>query len=292
MRYCFGFWIRSSVITCILPMLAVLLSLSGCKKGMQALMDESRELTKVDKGFHVVNGQAVYLDWNTGEGKIERKLTDADPKSFRALKQPKSAGILYAVDDRHVYMAEYYTVLKIEAADPASFEVITDNGMYSKDLNKVFYDGVELRDADPKTFQFVRPNFGKDGNHAYVGNVQIPVADITSWRPLENGYADDPWYRSDRDNHPKPEDPFSAMGWSADKEHLYYGARLAMIEADPQSFTVLGKGYCKDNSHVFYETDVLPEADAKTFQVNEKAGGVQPDARDSNHQFRYGKVLR
>src|SRR5262245_23561543 len=93
-----------------------LLLLPGCSKQkakeaiVKQLVEQSRKLTDVNKGFQLVDGEAVYLDWNTGEGKIVRKLPDADPATFAAVKQPRDAWALFAVDKNNVFVAQYSDV--------------------------------------------------------------------------------------------------------------------------------------------------------------------------------------
>jgi hypothetical protein len=70
--------------------------------------------------------------------------------------------------------------------------------------------------------------------------------------------------------------------FAADKISVYYQGRK-IKHAQPESFTPLTHnhfGYAKDNSHVFFETEVILKADPATFEVL-----AFPYARDKNDVY-------
>jgi hypothetical protein len=132
----------------------------------------------IRKGFHIIEGQCVYLDSNAGEGKILRFIPDADGTTFRAFEQPKEAYALYAADAKNAYVAMLYNVQKISDADGSTFEVLTpESGAFSRDSKRVYYKGVALDRPDPKSFVVLEKPFGKDSQNAFIGTVRIPVKD-------------------------------------------------------------------------------------------------------------------
>jgi hypothetical protein len=280
----------------------LLLTAAGCDGCRRQLARQAvaavKRATKVDRGFHVSNGQVVYVDRNPGEGSIRRKVVEADAATFRACEQPQDAPALFAVDGLHVFMAELYRVVVIAEADPRSFELLTPDGRFSRDAKRVFYTGVALADADPASFRVVDPPFGKDEHRAYVGTIPIPVRDIASWRPLARGWTEDPWYRPHDEKFPRPHDELSSQGWSQDDDQVYWGHR-PLAEADVASFKALDRFYAKDHRRVYFAQDVVQAADPATFMVydgpfikgTDFRSGPGPDACDAQRQYRSGRAF-
>jgi hypothetical protein len=250
------------------------------------------------KGFHIIEGQCVYLDSNASEGRILRFLPDADGKTFRAFEQTKEAYALYAADAKNAYVAMSYHVYKISDADGSTFEVLTPkSGALSRDSKHVYYQGVALNGADPKSFIVLEKPFGKDSQNAFIGTVRIPVKDLPSWKPLQDGFFDDGWPRSKEDIRPKDESKVYATGWSRDSSTLYYGNR-PFSGADVETFVVLSSYYSKDKNHVFFADKIIVEADPSAFEVHDGPyikgtkiyTGGGPDAHDSNYEYRSGKI--
>jgi hypothetical protein len=257
-------------------------------------------LPKSERGFEIVGAEAVYRDFNLSAGEITRKLPDADVKTFRILKQPRDAYDLYAVDASHVYIGQGNAVYKVDSADPATFQVLDAKGFFTSDSKSVYFLGAPLQGADPKTFAVLIYPFGKDQKQAYIGTASIPVADIASWEPLQKGFPDDPWQRTDH-VHPRPISELLFMGWSRDKAHVYWGNKI-VAEADAATFQRLttAKGqasefmsdfYSKDKDHVFHSEKIVPDADQITFQVDDPQVGPW-DAHDTNHKYRSGQLYK
>lgn len=270
----------------------------GCKKQIaRQMIAAAARATKVDRGFHVIDGDVVFLDWNAGDGKINRKVAEADPKTFRTFEQPSIARALFAADNNHVFMAELYRVVVIAGADPKTFEVLTSDGSFARDSKNAFYVGVALKDAHPASFQVIKSPFAKDEKRAYVGTIPIPVQDIASWTPLERGHAEDPWYRPHNEKFPKPHDGLTGRGWSQDKVQVYWGHR-PVKDADSATFEALGQFYAKDSQRVYFGGQVIEGADSATFVAHDGPfigdsgmySGPGPDAHDAQRQYKSGRV--
>lgn len=272
----------------------VAVSTAGCDGCKQKLLHEivkgASRAAKVDRGFHVVGDQVVFLDWSTGAGKIRQTVTEADGMTFRACNQPSKADALFAVDATHVFMAELYRVVVIADADPATFEVLTPDGRFSRDAKRVFFMGVALEAAEPASFRVVEPPFGRDERQAYVGTIPIPVQDIASWIPLERGWAEDPWNRGRDEKLPRPHEQLTSQGWSKDSMRVYWGHRPVQ-GADANAFGTCGQGYAKDGQHVYYCGDVVAGADPATFVSHDGPFiGAGPDAHDAQQQYKSGRA--
>lgn len=270
----------------------------GCRRQLgRQVVAVLKQTTKVDRGFHIDNGEVVFMDWNAGSGKIRQRIPEADALTFRACEQPMKAPWLFAVDGTHVFVAELYRAVVVEDADPRTFELFTPDGRFSRDAKRVFYSGVAIADADPASFLVIDPPFGKDKTRAYVGTIPIHVLDINSWKPLARGWAEDPWYRPHEKKFPRPHTELSSQGWSKDDEQVYWG-HLPMPEVESATFEALDRFYAKDDRFVYFGRDLIEDADPETFVVSDGPFiegtdmriGSGPDASDARRQYKSGRV--
>ena len=64
------------------------------------------------------------------------------------------------------------------------------------------------------------------------------------------------------------------------------GHHTVIIDADPATFKVLGKGYAKDHIHAFYDGCVIDQANGRSFKIIDKGY-----AKDTRHVFYYGNIV-
>ena len=64
------------------------------------------------------------------------------------------------------------------------------------------------------------------------------------------------------------------------------GHHAMIIDADPATFKVLGKGYAKDHIHAFYNGYIIGQADGKSFKIIDGSY-----TKDSQHVFYCGEIL-
>ena len=131
----------------IVPSLLTLVLLTGCseqtrKDALQTLARQATAQFKVDRGFHIVDGQPVYLDSNASEGKIERLLPNVDPKTFRILPRVGDERVFFAADANRVYIAMHFNVIELPNADGTSFELLPGSYSFGRDKRSVYYFGV------------------------------------------------------------------------------------------------------------------------------------------------------
>lgn len=279
--------------------------LTGCNPKQQQAAPQMvvggiAALSGAKKGFFVTDGQPTYHDWNAGVGNIVKPLQGADADSFKAFEFPKRAAALYARDSTHVYMAMGYTPREIKGADAATFELLTPDGLYSRDANQVYYLGVPLKDCDPSTFEILMFPFSQDKTKAYIGATSIPSVDRESWRPLRRGFADSYWEESDNNElRPKEQNSVWVEGWSKDDRAFYYG-RAVVSGIDVATFEVLSDYYARDKNHVYsrhYNTlAVIKGADPASFAVSADVDevvtrGMGEDAHDAKSKYLNGKVF-
>lgn len=166
---------------------------------------------------------------------------------------------VYAKDKNAVY----YSVIsfesgsfadKIEDADPSSFKIIVPGFFgYAKDSQHVFIGGKPIIGADPETFQHLKGEYSRDKNFLYHGFTKMPDADLNTLEFLED----------------------ETRVVAKDKNAVYYQDKK-IINVDPKTFTLLGRGYARDNSNLYHlstvnegaiEAEVISTVDLPTLEV-------------------------
>ncbi len=237
-------------------------------------------------GYAIVEGKPSYVYTSTRAGREVTPIAQADPDSFEVIQQGELSRIRYAHDKSHVFVENRI----VPDADPKSFRIISGDGEFSQDRAKVFFLGAPIESADPETFQLLGSHFGRDAKNAYIGTMKLPGVQVDSWKPLEDGRAENPWYFSAHDTHVKDPSKLSGSGWSRDADNLYYGEELVSI-ADVGSFEVLGNYYAKDRKHVYNGKAIVANADPATFHLLPGPHYANPDSRDAKRYFRSGRAL-
>lgn len=74
-------------------------------------------------------------------------------------------------------------------------------------------------------------------------------------------------------------------GYYITPSEIYYRGE-PILEAIPSSFTKLGNSWAKDKENVYFQGNVVYEADPKTFRVENKFG------KDKNNRYYRGKVVK
>ena len=85
-------------------------------------------------------------------------------------------------------------------------------------------------------------------------------------------------------------DSFRVLDWRqqyACDRHWAYSSNMR-ISDDPAKFVVLSRGYARDDSHVYYGSQIVEQADPKTFIVT---GTASSHAEDKNHRFNMGRLI-
>jgi hypothetical protein len=201
-------------------------------------------------------------------------IVGADPSSFEEAVYGTGTSTVplgYFRDSKNVYhwngSASGEPISQVTGADVATFEVIPN------------------QNAEPGPLS---DEFAKDKNHIYYFGDVVSQADPVTFSVLLDSTGFD-W------------------GYAKDKNHFYFidensGTWVNVIpNVDYATFVVLGNGYAKDKSHVWYNnfsqvvTPPLQRADPATFTTN-----VQPncgqncyvDAQDKNHKYDQGQVVK
>ena len=112
----------------------------------------------------------------------------------------------------------------------------------------------------------------------------LVVGEYSNRKPIKN-YLDIDSYTED-----------SNSNFSKDKSFVYYvraqsdgDVRFVVEAADPKTFRGIKDGWGKDKNHVFYNAEVVPSADVKSFQVYTHSSD---SARDKNHIYYCGEMIK
>lgn len=226
------------------------------------------------RGADVVYGQRVYVFafWYT---KAE-KIPHADGRTFKALDRTtygKDAG------------AAYFEGQMIPGADAATFEMVSESGgrrsrLYARDTRCVYFEGSPLTDADPGSFQPDRGKVGlaRDRRQVYLGRSVIRGADPATYRLLGADsligrdrrtyyFGVEPVTVRDPDSFEVlTANPAPGEVWARDSQAFYVGPKTTSTTGSAK-LEILGNGYAKDATRVYYKGEPVAGADPETFSV-------------------------
>lgn len=166
-----------------------------------------------------------YSDWNEARGKKERLIKDADPKTFKTLKND-----IYAVDKNHVF----YKGGIILKADPKTFKLL-GNG-YAIDKNRAYYYGELIENSTSRGFEIINSYYSKDYKNIFYTTFSLNVCSVKSFKFVYNDNSESDWERWTTDgcnyfikNYKVPSENYKNLkiykgsaGISSDDKFVYY----------------------------------------------------------------------
>lgn len=237
--------------------------------------------------------KAIFLDGNEIKG--------ADTNTFKAIDDA------YSLDKDHVY----YRTKILAGVDPKTFSKIAASQFFT-DNKVVIYKGNFLQNVDAATFKLLKNSaYAIDKNKVYYFDDVVSNADPKTFDPInETSYAKDKtnvYFLDKAVDEPVDVLSFKVLdsdaGISRDKNFIYLDGRYSagkkiiykIKEADSLSFTILGRGYCKDKQHVFYTSQypyaLITDVDAASFVVTNFDQKSKSEARDKTHFYMEGKSI-
>lgn len=102
---------------------------------------------------------------------------------------------------------------------------------FARDDQKVFHEGVQVRNADPKTFIPLSSCHGKDAKSIYWKTLPIGGADVQSFNVIDDYFG-------------------------RDRRSIFAGSHL-MEKAEPTSFRPIDSRYSLDSRHVYDGRDIV-----------------------------------
>jgi hypothetical protein len=198
----------------------------------------------------------------------QRPIENADVDSFRILNEA------YAKDTARVYYFGYHDETNNGIHEipckTNSFSLL--EYPYSKDETSVFYIFSKINEADTKSFSVVGNGFSKDKHHVYFETKILQGADAESFIIIPH------------------EESLDEFNFTKDKNHIFYQDKMMNVK-DINEFKVIGLEYSTDVHHVYHRTNIVKNADPKTFKVYEHGYGDE-DAEDAKSKFLAGKKVR
>ncbi|MEZ6116974.1 MAG: DKNYY domain-containing protein [Pirellulaceae bacterium] len=226
---------QKPIIACIL--LLAIVTAFGCR--------DLRIGSRVKPYFYFKNGKGHYCiptDPHTYRGAIVRDFK-ADEDTFETIDSEDAYP--YAKDKSHVWAGINRFIIYMKDADPSSFKLVTKDGRYTKDKNRVYFYGVPLPESDPQSFRILTKPYSADGGHVYAGHEMLEDADPVTFEVVEIGRAEIPW----REDASVPSMPklksfpdLEIRGLGKDSNGFYRGPVL-IKPADYDSFQFMGQRY-------------------------------------------------
>jgi len=238
------------------------------------------------KGFRVENGKPAIVSSAPFE-RVVRHIPGADTKTFKSLDNAKDAQATYAVDGKRVYIGYWNHAMPIDSADPTTFSIITTDGAYAKDKERVYWFGVELEGADPATFRILEEPYAVDGSRAYAGIIPFEVHSLGNFEVLQVNGVNRPIGNRGNRLVTENRDEAYVSGWSRDGIAYYWGG-TELKGADYDSLTILNDRHAKDSKSVFYRGALINGADAESFVVI-RPGSIR--GHDRNFEYKLGKRI-
>ena len=195
-------------------------------------------------------------------------------------------------DRLHVYYIDQALGFQIiQGADPKTYEPVKDHINWARDKDHYFYSNDMIR-ADRKTFSFVNDYFLKDKDSVYVspniGAFRAVAANLGKVETINKYYIridNTIYYPPFQQGSDVVTMPFNTIQTIRvlDQDHinvnnksiLFRGNKFKYELVDASSFELFptdekydsygSNSYSKDKSYVYYNQEIIPGADLKTF---------------------------
>lgn len=175
--------------------------------------------------YDVRDDGVYYIDWNEGRGKGELFMKDADPKTFKPLKNNN-----YGKDKNLVF----YKGNIILGADPTSFKLVKDG--YAIDRDRAYYYGDSISNSNSSEFKIIDSYYSKDNKNVYYTTEPLNVCSVKDFNFVYKDNSESDWERWTTDgchyyikNYKVPSKDYKniklykgSAGISSDKNYVYY----------------------------------------------------------------------
>lgn len=172
----------------------------------------------------------------------------------------------------------YERIFRRIKIDLNTMEVL--NSDFIKDKQSVYRRGILLRGIKPENFRVLNAVFTGNEQVVYTPFGNAKIAHPSSFEVLDVGMSDG---------------RYSPHSYGRDEEFAYfytsstdtpYAIKVKACK-DPKEFSVLSRGYAKDDRHVYLDGVVLKGADPAAFTILEDGY-----ARDDKHVYRVHLPLK
>lgn len=186
------------------------------------------------------------------------------------------------------YLKKEVELFNVKGADPKTFVELSKK--YAKDSLNIFYRGHKISKRDVSTFRVINHEqrlFTADKNGVYQKNKLIPGSHGPSFKFINFQLAEDKnqmyHVAGNYSTILKGVDSKTAKvldcntckdRYIIDKKHVYYEGNL-IRDANVNSFQVIEYEYSKDNKHIFYRNRTIKNADYDSFQILEEPKDIE-----------------
>lgn len=218
-------------------------------------------------GGYSINSARVVYHGNVLEALPYRHdvfiVEGADPDTFQPLNRA------YGKDRNSVFWKGRI----VEGADPDTFELI--NRTYGKDRNSVFQKMSRIDRAIPQSFTMVGDRYAKDTVNVYFDSEILMGANPADFHLLEDHYASDGhsifFYGRRLVGADSASFEILGGGWSRDIKGYFYGSKNVPV-CDYASFEILKEHERRtlravDNACYFYKEHRIPISDRRSLEV-------------------------
>lgn len=131
---------------------------------------------------HAFDGKNYFDGKKISDGSDIKRF--ADPNGLRSLNR-------FLKDDYRVYYADRNNIIKPLDADPVSFQFLSqfNNHSYAKDKNNIYDKNIKLTQYekfDVETFEFIGTKYQKDTNRVYYNFIEVMDADPNTFELISH----------------------------------------------------------------------------------------------------------
>ena len=226
-----------------------------------SLIGERNDYVKNDKGVYFID---VY---NVSKPTTVEKLP-VNPDKFRVIKKN------YLKDDKIVYYNSNHGNMKVEDADAASFQELTEN--YGKDKNYIYYGEQKIENSDSNSAKAITDIILKDKHNVYyIGQKLEGISDAETFEAISDVKGLNGFYAKDKHN----------VYFISDSDFSKKVKKLEKLNVNKTK--VLNEYYVKDDKEVYCLGERINGADARNFKVKNE---YSSQGEDRNHKYEYCKI--
>lgn len=263
--------------------------------GIDTLLISKKPNGKMFDNKTIIISKQVFEDKYALDFQVFRPITIAIKIPKLHLKDCEIIGENYAKSKGLLL----YTFKVVKNVDYESFKIL--NGI-AIDKNYVFHSNQIIEKADPKTFEHLKIGYSKDKLYVFKNGKILKGADPETFNIITYTYQKDKncvWIigrPSDIDVatfevlNSKFYNTKSYSLYAVDKNHIYFQGEI-MPEANVKSFSLVTSGapyqtYGIDKNNVFYSGKLLDSVDVETFMIiKNKSPIMNYDAQDKNYFY-------
>lgn len=183
----------------------------------------------------------------------------------------------YQKDEKLYYSAHPDTFTQVPNGDIATLEVV---GNFLRDKNYIYSNGIAQLNVNVKSFQVVLNSpYAVDVNNVYYSDSRGGVSYSKGVHVIDG--ADSESFEELCDN----ESNGSCYYYGKDESHVYY-AGVIIPEADVKTFRLEEHGYATDSKFAYFNGEKLENSSGESFELV-----TYSYMKDENNVYYYGQII-